>query len=194
MKTTFFLVAIVLALASCADSTVNPPAIVTKADTYFPLHLGDEWRYTEYSSNTFPDTLTVKVTGVVYFDNKKYFDLSNSWAHKKYLLPNYPIYYRTEGNKVYMYAEYKDQLLIDFDRTTPDSVNKNLRYVQEQGKTVTVPAGTFADCVGTLAYSSAYDAVPHENYAPNVGKIFWSGLSPTYKMFYANVDGKEYKQ
>ncbi len=191
MKTATILLAVLaFALASCGDSTVNPPAKLTKAEIYFPLHTGDEWRYAESMGGAVTDTLIVTVDRIAEFGNKKYYTVWSNWAFKKMAIVSIPDYFRTEGGKVYRYIDEGEELYADFDRAAPDSVNKNCRHVTASNLIVPVPAGTFADCVATAAYSSMYDAVPFENYAPNVGLILRQGRGPQHQLTYAKVDGK----
>lgn len=192
MKTTIFLALIAVIVASCGDSTVNPPVVPTKAEVYFPLHVGDQWRYAESMGTTVSDTLIVTVDQIVEFNGKKYYTVWSNWALKKTAIVSIPYYLRTEGSRVYSYFNESEELYADFDRTTPDSINKNSRYVTEKGVNVTVPAGMFSGCVATAAYSSMYDAMPFEKYAPNVGMIAREARGPQYHLTYAQVDGKIY--
>ncbi|MBK9248942.1 MAG: hypothetical protein IPM69_12710 [Ignavibacteria bacterium] len=179
-----------LLFISCGDNTFLPSTQLTKAEVYFPLHVGDQWQYAWDINETNKDNYTVSVVGTTIFNNTKYFTLKGEFAVKKLDLPLW--YMRVEDSRVYLYSNGKEYFDIDFDRMEVDTINKLTSYVAVSNKTIDITPGKFEGCVETAAYLSSIDAVPYRSFAPNVGMVSSVGEVLSLVLTYARINGKEY--
>jgi len=142
---------------------------------YFPLHVGDWWRYNVQRGQP-PYQCTISVSGTEEIDGKEY------TLFKRKNLPSWESQTSTRrlrkvGNKVYEYIEERDpkeKLVYNFDAQVEEEWQTHyncLMYIVKKDNIVTVPAGTFEDCIRmALSCLSIYGA-DSLWFAPNVGFI-----------------------
>lgn len=175
--TTVILSVLILFIASCGDGTVNSNTDGL-ANVYFPLHVGDEWRYFRVSGVNMGDSSLITCSGLEKIEDKMYFKVGKS-------------FYRTEGDNVYSFSEGKENLVINFSTTVADTSKPFAKYVYKTGDD-SVAAGSFMKCISATSLSTSWDVGTFDDYAPNIGLIRKTGFKWRDELTYARINGKVY--
>jgi hypothetical protein len=173
-----FVAVMALLFISCSDNTFLPTTQLTKAEVYFPLHVGDEWRYFRVSGVNMGDSSLITCSGLEKIADKMYFKVGKS-------------YYRTEGDYVYSYSEGKENLVINFSTAVADTSKPFAKYVYKTGDD-SVAAGSFMKCISATSLSTSWDGGTFDDYAPNIGLIRQTGFKWRDELTYARINGKVY--
>ncbi len=188
MKTFLFSILLCAFLGSCGDNAISPPATVESSE-YFPLQIGNKWKYQELVGSDIRDTLVLTVEGTHEYGGKTYFYVSGVHEGKLDFLTQE--FYRIENSKVYEYNTYdsKEYLFVDF-------VNKDTTsgYVYETKNSVSSSVGIFDKVKNVTWYAAAWDAAPYKNsYAPNIGLLYSGQFYSQSKLIYAKIGDKIYQ-
>ncbi len=185
MKVFILLVSCITFLCSCGDKIVSPPEAVDTYE-YFPLQIGDTWKYNGIGFLNQGDILTMTIDGTQEFNGKTYFRMTKSYKLSPAL--EAPDYFRIENDKVYMLIEKKDVLFIDF-------VNRDttVGYVYSTEDSVVTKVGTFNKVKNVGWPASPVDGAPVNSYAPNIGLISSVIEGPSYTLIYAKIGNKIYQ-
>ncbi len=171
-------------LNGCSETPTSPNQS-TLASEYYPLQIGNTWKYQILIRNTIVDSFDVSINSTQIFNGKTYFVVGKSSRNGKYA----PSYCRTENDKVYHYSDGKEFATIDF--ATKDTT---IGYVYETVDAVVSAVGTFNKVKNVTWIASAWDAEPYKNsYVPNVGLIYSGSFGGETTLIYAKVGDKIYK-
>ncbi|MBT4483393.1 MAG: hypothetical protein HOC71_06920 [Candidatus Latescibacteria bacterium] len=116
------------------------------AEDYFPLGTGSSWAYERTIDSQEPSDQTVSVTGTETINEKTYTVMSSGYS-------DYFSVFRIENNTVYTHAENEDKEYLKFgvDRGSKWAITsirgKILSATFIDTETVSVPAGTYEDCL-----------------------------------------------
>lgn len=193
MKTSLFVSLIFMFfLAGCREDVFFPPkdgenSSKSVAEKLYPLHVGDEWVYSNNEEQV--GIMKLLVRGTREFNNVKYYIVEQSSDFYKYAV--IPRYYRTDVDKVYQYDEEanKEHIIIDFGSEEP-SEDPERAYVTNRGGEVVVPAGKFI-VTSTMAPAAAYDGAPFQDFAENIGLVKTVFMRGAYELHHATIDGKK---
>jgi hypothetical protein len=188
-STYLFLSALAMLVFSCNcndDDTVSGP---TPATEYLPLNVGNYWIYQWYLIDTLGnETIYSNTLDSIYISGDTVIN-GNTYAVMEGREFNSDIQYFYRDSSGYMVSAKSDiplfstksttgQLGLDtlFFGTDPFLVNE--ANMQPPSPSVTVPAGTFNDCLSTVTYMTSFEAdYPHGvrtfpyHYAKGVGRI-----------------------
>lgn len=171
---------------SCNDDGVKSNLSV--AD-YFPLEVNNKWTY-----STGNVEWTEEVTAYKNLNGKEY-----AVVLRTYQRSIDTTFYRTEdNNKVFIYFQGEESLLIDFERTKGEQWESHHEFyakVNSTGGTLAVPAGTFENVVEIFSDNRQIsDAFEFRKYAPGVGLIKLTGFRRDSELIKAYVNGVNYPQ
>jgi len=166
---------------------------------FFPLHSGDEWRYTVANAGadeSFPD-VTWTVFEAVRFNGREYFAFGSD--------NRYPEYYCADSSgKVYKWSHGYETIWFDFTKAESDSYKvelpgENIRYLAKvlgKNETVETPAGKFTKCIHLFLFCPfAIDSDLYLWFAAGVGIVKWiSALSNDMQLVSATVNGNRYPE
>ena len=166
----FIIIAVLLHTIALTNSCSKKSSPTDTQDTtlsYYPLKLGNTWRY-EAIDPTFAEFhRVVTVVAESHKGSVTQFEIVDStfnanalsYVHKDTLLQ--------EANTV---RAFNGRWLINFDATAPDG-NDNHGYVSRKLDTLSVPAGLFQDVVVVNYPAQQYDGMATQYYARGVGLI-----------------------
>jgi hypothetical protein len=115
-------------LHSMSDSAWSPSSVDSLPD-YFPLHIGDVWRY--YYQEALPDTIvgqTFTVSDTTRIDGKLYFRYVDSQG--------LAVLYRSESERVYRRIDDREILWFDFTLAAGETYGVSLGRLEAQGRDI----------------------------------------------------------
>lgn len=181
-------------LYSMSDSAWSPSS-ADSLPNYFPLHIGDVWRY--YYQEALPDTVvgqTVTVSDTTRIDGKLYFRYVDSQGLAEL--------YRSEVERVYRRIDDREILWFDFTLAAGDTYRvssgawKPNVVILSKNDVVPTRAGTFTQCYHLLFDDpQAVDDAEEYWFAPGVGivKMLWPhAIRPL--LHSATVNGRHYPE
>ncbi len=192
MKTFLAFLFVAVFFTGCNHDVFFPPKdgetpTVSLSEKLYPLHVGDNWVFTNMENQV--GIMKLYVRGTEKIEKNTYFIVEQSSDFYRYAV--IPRYYRTEGDKVYQYdMETKtENVIIDFGSEEPNE-DAQRAYVTSRGTSVTVPAGTFT-VTSTMAPAAAYDGAPFQDFADGVGLVKMVFMRGAYELHHAIIDGKK---
>ncbi len=174
---------------SCNCNDDEGPALPTPATEYMPLAVGNYWIYQWYKIDTLGnETLYGNTLDSIYVSGDTMIN-GNTYAILRGREFNSDIQYFYRDSSGYMVSAKSKIPLFTTTSTTErlgidtlfigtDPFLMNDKNMQPPTPSVTVPAGTFADCLSTITYMTAFEAdYPHGvrtfpyQYAKGVGRL-----------------------
>jgi len=134
MKTKYLFASFLLViLFGCKSSTETVP----DASSYFPLKVGTIWYYNTNINDTTSINTTWKVSRVIPFEGKNYFEIIE---HN--ILANYfdTLYYRLEGDKLYLKnIGDEERIVADFNLQLHDTTSwqSDLKVIEKTSQIMT---------------------------------------------------------
>jgi hypothetical protein len=177
-----FIATLSLMISSCdSATTTNSDSL---ASEYFPMHTGDEWTYVHYIklSDTTNDTTIVRCDGSLEINNNVYYRFITSFEGTVD-----SAYYRSLGNRVYMFDSDSEKIEIDFSERYEEFSDKRYFTVIYDSVTVDALAGTFLRCISCTRQDFSF--VDIKSYAPNVGLVKRFFNNWTSSLLKARVNG-----
>ncbi|MBI3260042.1 MAG: hypothetical protein HYZ54_11285 [Ignavibacteriae bacterium] len=187
MKTIILSILCLAVLIGCNDTPSSPNQSVLTSE-FYPLEVGNTWKYlvTSISTGDTTDIYSLTVESTETINGKVYFKIANSSEiHKRAVTYSYQ---RVENDKVYIYDNFFENLSIDF--TSGDST---AGYVYGVTDSVGTAIGAFDSVYLVRSKASEFDGAPYESYALKVGLIFRSFQRTTSEIIYAKIGDKIYK-
>ncbi|MBC8145061.1 MAG: hypothetical protein H7X80_05705 [bacterium] len=173
------------------SSTVEPIAAPDRSDSirasaFFPLHVGDEWRY-----GTDPTaSIVVSVVGTTELLGHTMYRTSFRTGERCDSIPD-RFYWRDSSGVVY--ASPSDTSLgtayLNPLAQVGDRVGAGDRVVQQRGASLTIPMGSFNDCI-IVGFNDRFMST--ETFAPGIGLISYRGTYTRYTLTSARIDSKQY--
>jgi hypothetical protein len=177
-----------------SDSAWSPSSVDSLPD-YFPLHIGNVWRY--YYQEALPDTVvgqTFTVSDTTRLDGKLYFRYLDS--------QDLTVLYRAEIGRVHRWVEDREIIWFDFTLAAGDTYRvssgawKPNVVILSKNEVVPTRAGTFAQCYHLLFDDpQAVDDAEEYWFAPDVGivKMLWPhAIRPL--LHSATINGRHYPE
>jgi len=185
MKNILVTAAMLLLIIGCGSDPVAP---TFQAAEYFPLHVGDTWKYKDSHSAIFEYSFvsTEVFSGKSYYKMLKYYQgqLSDS------------MYYRVADSKVYLFRHYSTGLgdreysYIDF----ANGKDSTAGYVKSTEDSIQLQAGMFYSAKTVSWYGVFDEGPPYETYSPGIGLIKRREIfGNSFDLIYAKVGGKVYQ-
>lgn len=185
MKNIFLSVAMLLLIIGCGSDPVAP---TFQAAEYFPLHVGDTWKYKDSHSAIFE--YSVVSTDVLL--GKSYFKMLKSYQGQPYD----SLYFRTENERVYFVRHYstgtgdKEYVYIDFTNGKDSTAG----YVKSTEDSIQLQAGMFYSAKTVSWYGVFDEGPPDETYSSGIGLIKRrETFGNSFDLIYAKVGGKVYQ-
>jgi len=162
-----------LALILCLSSLLDLNAAETVGADYFPLAVGNRWVFESSEGSAEEPALesweTIRQEGAAFVVRVRQPFVTIEGIEEQFVV-------EAEGVKhqVWAYRDSEPQLILKLPvpaSGTRWQSGNNVYAVTARGETVTVPAGTFADCVEVSRWNKATKIVVVSTYAPGVGLI-----------------------
>ena len=185
MKKSGYIILTLLFIFGCRTNSENP--LPSQSSDYFPLHVGDTWRYLQSFNNDTLDYLDVQVEGIKSFNGINYYQLSYKYEFKKIMIQDK--YFRKDNGKVFIYRDSTEKLYIDFfNRDTTAG------YIYQKLDSLQTSIGLLRNIVSVAYPGSAVDAQPYEKYAQAVGLITSETEGPFLSIIHAKINGIIYQE
>lgn len=189
MKNILVTAAMLLLIIGCGSDPVAP---TFQAAEYFPLHVGDTWKYKSAYNTIYEYTIvsTEVSFGKTYYKMLKFHQGQQSDSS----------YFRVENERVYSLSEYttgsgvgsgdKEYIYIDFANKT----NSTGGYVLSAEDSILTNVGIFYKPM-TISWHGLFDhGSPDETYSPGIGLIKRREIfGNSFDLIYAKVGGKVYQ-
>jgi len=181
------------------QSMSQTTSVLAPADSlpdYFPLAMGNTWKYYYYEGIPLPDTTvnaSYTVEDTVGHNGKQYYMYLESQGLVEF--------YRPEAGRVYRWIEDKEVLWFDFTLAAGDTYRLDLTgpwrpvaTIWSTSEVVRTRAGVFTECyLLSIDDPEANDDAIEYWFAPNVGivKMMWPGaIQPT--LYSARIAGRDF--
>lgn len=178
----FLFITFLILAAGCEDDQKRGGA-----EVFFPLNQGDKWVFNDGGQDWTLETGGIhRLGGTDYTAMVRVYQRSSDTS-----------YFRTDGaDRVFIYWEGKEYLYIDFARSTGDiwsTYNDFTGAIEEKGKILSLPAGTFDNVTQVIFNNSAIqDAYEFRDFAAGAGLVQITAFRRVSKLKSANVNGITY--
>ena len=164
-------------LLASTSSILSANEIVIKAETYFPLDVGNSWTYVKSDDNS---TKTFTIIGTEEINGHSYYKFDDYWGGIG-VREGEEFLFRFDTNRVLMWDSWwysvhgEEVVRYDFSGSDYwDGANLGACRLKRDGVTCNVPAGEFSNCINFqfLGMDCGPDAYQFGEYlAPNVGDV-----------------------
>ncbi|MBI3260043.1 MAG: hypothetical protein HYZ54_11290 [Ignavibacteriae bacterium] len=186
MKAVFFIILCLAVFTGCGDGAVTSPS--NQSSEYYPLQIGNEWRYIETRNYNY-DTVGIYKISVVSkeeINGKIYFKLSDSAKYAEKTRGER--YERIEDEKLYYYKNGYSKEVLDIDFVNRD--NSVGSFYGSLDK-VEYPIGTFYNVKQINWLQVDYSSF--NEYAPGIGLISSTSNGVRRELVYAKISDKIYQ-
>ncbi|MFN8359196.1 MAG: hypothetical protein U0264_04715 [Candidatus Kapaibacterium sp.] len=184
MKYILHSIAIALLCLGCSGHPTTPSE---EATNYFPLHVGDYWKYKSEDSTIYEYTI---VSTEIYV-GKTWYKIRKSALGRPYD----SLYFRVENGRVYALPSYPngeigpEYLYIDF----VNSSNETGGYVKSTADSLLTTVGMHYHVHTVTWHGTFYEGPPVEIYAPHLGMIERKeNFGDSFVLISARVNGRVY--
>ena len=150
-----------LAILSCKHT--SEPDLASLSDSYYPLHVGNEWHYTQVES----DSVMRSIESTKYVNGKNYYVISQSDSETSDQL------FREENGIIYRIIEDKEYEYLCFNCEIGEKWQElpYERYARivSRSDTVRTNVGILTDCIRIISESKRDEI--ESLYAPGIGLV-----------------------
>lgn len=186
---TLLIIFTVLAFAGCGDESPTKTQFDDFSNTYFPLHVGNEWQYETGRDDG--KYYSYKVIGKKIISNKEYFVLTDNFfdLDTNYIRTDNGIqYFKYEDNRESPYRIFENNALIE---ETNNTYSIKTEIINDAERLIETKAGNFINYASVEEGEIARDAGVMFYYAKDIGMIYSWWFKGQLKLVYSKVKDVE---